>query len=60
LDKGIEFYSPADGQRIYSDKDFTIRQATGELKDLKGIRFSYEQQISTGTIVKFRNDKPLS
>ncbi|MBN1415287.1 MAG: hypothetical protein JW973_09320 [Bacteroidales bacterium] len=59
LDDSFEFYSPVEGQKIYSDKDHVIQQATTEIKNLKGIKLSYEKQIREGTVIRFRNDKPV-
>jgi len=59
LDKNIRYFSVSGNDRIYDDRDFVIEQFAPELKNMKGLRFSYEKQREEGTTVRFVNDVPV-
>lgn len=59
IDTTYEFYSVHEGRKIYSDKDFVIQQVTDELKNIKGIKLSYDEQLKKGTTVHFKNQIPV-
>ena len=47
------------GQIIFSDTTAAISELAPELKGLKGYAFSRQQQITVGTSLQFKNDKPV-
>lgn len=53
------FYSIEKGQKVFTDEDYTIQEIAGELKNMKGLRFSWEEQEDKGTNLHFRSDKPV-
>ncbi len=58
-DSGLKLFPIAKNQRLYADKDYVIRDFAGELKLLKGLRLSYEQQVNEGTAIQFECDHPV-
>lgn len=59
LNQGIELFPIQKGQRIYSDQETMIEDFAGELKNMKGLRFSDEIQQEQGTIVRFKCEDPV-
>jgi hypothetical protein len=46
-------------QAVFSDTAAVIREFAPELKGLKGIRFSRPAQVTSGTTIKFKNDRTV-
>lgn len=59
LNKGVKRFSLKPGQQVYSDNKAVIEAVAGELQNLSGIRFYDKQQQESGTILKFKSDKPV-
>ena len=59
LDKDLEFYPLSAGEKIYSDREYTIDSLAAELRGMSGIRLSSEQQRQEGTRIRFRNEVPV-
>ncbi len=59
LNEGVTTYSLTPGQKAYTDNNAVIEEVADELKLLKGIRLSDTEQQSEGTVLKFKNDKPV-
>ncbi|MDP4208528.1 MAG: hypothetical protein Q8928_06910 [Bacteroidota bacterium] len=60
LDKSQTLVPVAKDQKVYSDKDFVIKNYAEELKNLQFIRFNYGDQKDAPTVVRFKNDKPVN
>jgi hypothetical protein len=58
-DGKIELYPIKKGERVFTDRESVIDSLAPELKDLTGIRFSREEQVSEGTKIRFINDAPV-
>jgi len=58
-DNQLNFFSVEKNQQLYTDRDYVVSDAADELKLLKGVRLSYEQQISEGTTIHFKCDNPV-
>ncbi len=43
----------------FTDTSFAIRSFAGELRGLKGLKTSFQQQIAKGTQITFTNDRPV-
>lgn len=54
-----ELYSVKEGQKVYADQDYKIEELADELKDLKGVKVSFDNQRENGTTLRFKNDKPI-
>jgi hypothetical protein len=52
-------FTIAENQLLYTDRDYIIKDFAGELKLLRGVRLSYEQQASEGTTIHFSCDNPV-
>ena len=59
LHKGDTWYPLRKGQKVYGDRKFTIGDVAPELKDLKGIRLNETIQEKEGTVLQFKNEKPV-
>ena len=46
-------------QKVYYDKDYAISGFASELKDLHGVKYSFEKQRSEGTTIRFRSESPV-
>lgn len=57
LQQEAKRYAVKKGQQVYEGIPATA--IAGELKALKGVYISQEEQIERGTRLKFRNDKPV-
>lgn len=54
-----ENYPVATGKLVYDKMSAQIIDVAPELNDLQGVKFSEEEQIENGTILKFKNEKPV-
>jgi hypothetical protein len=59
LNKGLREMPIRKGQKVYEDKDFMIEGVAGELKNLSGLQFNNRQQQEQGTVIQFKNEKPV-
>lgn len=59
LNEGVKRFSLKQGQQVYSDNDAKIEQLAAELKNLSGVRFSDKKQREGGTVLRFKNDRPI-
>jgi hypothetical protein len=59
LPKNTEFYTINAGQQLYSDTSLFIKEFSGELNGLKGIKMSRKKQIIKGTSLTFTATKPV-
>jgi hypothetical protein len=59
-DKDVQFYPLEKGQKVFADQSSVITEVSGVLKNLKGIQFNAGRQEQNQTVVKFRNEKPVS
>ena len=59
LSKVATTYSLAIGQQAFVDTSVKITAITPELKDLQGLSFAKEQQITDGTILEFKTEVPV-
>jgi hypothetical protein len=53
------WYPVSKNQRLFSDKDYKIKDFAPELKYLKGLRLSYEMQVNKGTVIEFKCNQPV-
>lgn len=53
------FYPVEGGKKIFRNEDYVIQEVAGELKNMKGLKFSMEKQIEEGTDIHFRSEKPV-
>jgi hypothetical protein len=58
-DNGMRLFPVARDQKLYADKDYVIKDFAMELSSLKGIRLSYGKQVSEGTLIHFKCEKPV-
>jgi hypothetical protein len=49
----LKRYSVKPGQHVYSDQSYKIKAVAPELKQLKGVKLSYEEQRKEGTTLEF-------
>jgi len=54
-----ELYELKKKQKVFIDKDYFINDIAIELGELKGIRFSYDNQIENGSEFTFYAEKPV-
>ena len=59
LDKDVSLFPVSKNIKVYTDKDYTIRDYAGELKNLRGVKCSFEKQRNVGTTIHFRNENPV-
>ena len=59
LTKGLKRYSMKEGEKVYSDHKAMIEAVAPELQNLQGVILSDEMLQSEGTVLKFKNDKPV-
>ncbi len=59
LNKGLKTYSVIPGQKAYADNNYLIEEAAEELKLLTGIQFEDKKQQEEGTVLHFKNEKPV-
>ncbi len=59
LNKGVTWYPLQKGQKVYGDREFIIEDVAPELKDLKGVRLNEKTQEKEGTVLQFKNEKPV-
>jgi len=59
LNKGIKRFTYKKGEAVYNDNKAVIEDFTPELQKLSGVVFSDKAQQEVGTILKFKNDKPV-
>ncbi|HEY4789216.1 MAG TPA: hypothetical protein VIH57_24370, partial [Bacteroidales bacterium] len=59
LDKGLSLIPVEKNQKIFSDKDWIIKDFADELRNLSFIRFSMDEQKSAPTAIHFKSDKPV-
>ena len=53
------FYVMDSLSKVYSDTSFRIHAFAGELKGLKGLQLSFQQQLKAGTTIQFSNKTPV-
>ncbi|MCH5598764.1 alpha-d-galacturonidase [Niabella ginsengisoli] len=53
----FQYYNIDSLSQPFSDKPYTIRSFAGELKDLRGLKTSFKDQIANGTEISFSNKK---
>ncbi len=58
-DKSIQNFKFAKNQKIYSDKDYAIDTFAQELKNLTGLKLSFDRQIEEGTRLEFTCSQPV-
>jgi hypothetical protein len=58
-DNRMKLYPVARNQKLYTDRDYVIKDFAMELGNLKGIRLSYAQQLYEGTTIHFKCEKPV-
>lgn len=58
-DSELKFFPVAKNQPLYTDRDYVMKDIAEELKLLKGVRLSYDRQVTEGTVIDFRCDKPV-
>ena len=58
-DKNYIFFELKKGEAVYADQKFTILDAAPELKNLRGLKLNYEEQLSQGTSLRFSTRKSL-
>jgi hypothetical protein len=59
-DKSIISYPIAKNEKIFSDENYVIGDFAGELKDMKPLRLSYNEQIKHGTTLTFKTKQPVN
>ena len=59
LTKGISTYPLHTGQQVYDDHRATVSKVADGLKNLKGVKLNAGQQGKEGTVLRFRNEKPV-
>lgn len=47
------------GAKVYADQNFTIKEITPELNQLKSVLLAYDAQRENGTSLRFKTDKPV-
>lgn len=59
LNKGIKRFVYKKGEAVYNDNRAVIEDFAPELQKLSGVVFSDKAQEKEGTVLKFRNEKPV-
>lgn len=59
LNKDAKRFSFKKGEAVYSDNKAVIKDFAPELQKLSGVVFSDKTQQEAGTVLKFKNDKPV-
>ncbi len=59
LNKNVKWFPLRKGQKVYGDQDYVIEEVALELKELRGVRFNDEAQQKEGTMLRFKNEKPV-
>lgn len=59
LNKGAKRYAIKKGEEVYNDNNAVIEAFAPELQKLSGVVFSDKAQQEEGTVLKFRNEKPV-
>lgn len=54
-----EFYSIKKGQKVYADQEYKIEEVANELKNLKGVKLTFDEQREKGSTLRFRNAEPV-
>ncbi len=57
--KNIRYIPIQKGQKIYSDQKYSIEDFAPELKNLKALQFSDQNQQEEGTTLRFKNKEPV-
>ena len=60
LDKDITFFKIGMSEKLYTDTDYIIRDFAPELKNLAGLKLSEKKQTKEGTLIHFKNKKPVN
>jgi hypothetical protein len=60
LDKDITFFTMEGNQKLFTDTDYAIHAFAPELKNLAGLKLSGKKQIKEGTLIHFKNEKPVN
>jgi len=58
-DEEYEFFDLKKGNAVYADQEYSILDLTPELKDLKGLKLKYNDQLIAGTAVRFSSEQPV-
>lgn len=59
LNKGTKRFAIKKGEAVYNDNKSVIEDFAPELQKLSGVVFSDKAQQEEGTVLKFRNEKPV-
>ncbi|MFC2138370.1 hypothetical protein ACFLTE_09365, partial [Bacteroidota bacterium] len=59
LNADLSFFPIEKNEKVYSDKDYEIIDFAEELKNLSAIKLSFEKQKEEGTVIHFKNEKPV-
>ncbi|MBL7738001.1 MAG: hypothetical protein JNK14_02195 [Chitinophagaceae bacterium] len=59
MNGGMQYYIIDSLAKIFADKDSSIKVFAGELKGLKGLQLSFQQQMKNGAEITFSCDKPV-
>ncbi len=59
LDKTYSFFELKKGDTVYTDQKYTILDVAPELKNLKGLKLNYDNQINEGTTIHFSSEKQI-
>jgi hypothetical protein len=59
LNKGIKRFVYKKGEAVYNDNKAVIEDFAPELRNLSGVVLSDKEQQESGTVLKFKNDKPV-
>ena len=59
LKDNLDFFRVDSGSKVYADSSAIILNFAKELKDLKGVKFSYQHQLKEGTEIHFSNTSPV-
>jgi hypothetical protein len=59
LNKGIKRFAFKKGEPVYNDNKAVIGDFAPEMQKLSGVEFSDREQQEKGTVLKFKNDRPV-
>lgn len=59
LQDNKQFYTTDSLAKIFTDTSFKVLAVAPELKRLKGMQLAFQQQLVSGTTIRFTNDKPV-
>lgn len=59
LSAEAQYYTIDSLTQLFTDTSFAIKSFAGELKGLKGLKMSFNQQVKNGTQISFTNERPV-